>query len=176
MFNFLINSISIYHLPFVVSFTLSAYTRQAMNLPDMKIQRNFLKTTITTRLKCPICFEVFFKPRRLFCGYFLLTQPYFLQALHPGTLQQATPQESRPRQHLSSMQNCHWFQQNRIWLLCDAYHLGAVSLMSCKWMSLEGTKWTTSDSLQFLMQNTRVCSEFLERRQWCSDGCRGNGG
>lgn len=28
-----------------------------------------MKTTISSRLKCPICFEVFYKPRRLYCGY-----------------------------------------------------------------------------------------------------------
>lgn len=70
--NFLINSISIYLIPLIVAFTYRI-TLQTMNdakMNEAKIQRNFLKTTISSRLKCPICFEVFYKPRRLFCGYF----------------------------------------------------------------------------------------------------------
>ena len=32
-------------------------------------KRIFLKKTISARLKCPICYDVYTKPRRLFCGH-----------------------------------------------------------------------------------------------------------
>lgn len=40
-----------------------AHMKNKDNLP-----RNFVITKISSRLKCPICYDTFLKPRKLHCG------------------------------------------------------------------------------------------------------------
>jgi hypothetical protein len=71
---------------------------------DQRLPRNFIKTTISARLKCPICFEVYFKPRRLYCGY------HFFQYRHtfckPCLQEVCNKQHHKNPEHVNSCPLC----------------------------------------------------------------------